>query len=293
MDALLCIGGAKVYLGNMWGVAYVLAGAFFVLGFRVIQGSDPRKIGLILFLGNRTRYTAESLTLLLNWLPFFEIIDIVEFDTQMSDLDFEVETLRSCDGVRMKGKVSLGIKPDEDYLAEFDDAKGVVGIKSQLEESIVSWLQDIAEKPNHTWKWLETHSVDIQRILRAKLEGEDENDTRDNDLLVNAKGLGFKIVKLSVKFTPVNPAVITADEDSQIEELQRGPELSETSTINMQAKARLEMYLAGRLSPDEKIPTLAECRDQIMFERLAKDKKVQIVQGGRTVNLNKVGNTDK
>jgi hypothetical protein len=34
-------------------------------------------------------------------------------------------------------------------------------------------------------------------------------------------------------------------------------------------------------------------REEIVFERLAKDKRVTIVQGGRNVNLNSIGNTNQ
>lgn len=291
IDLLIFIGSVMVYRGDLLGTVPILVAGMFMLGFKVIQGANPRKVGIVTFFGSRTSQTAEGLTLLCNW-PV-DIVGISEYSTQLEDLDFPIENIRSSDGVRLGGIVSLGIVPDEKTMDKFDDAKGFVGIKKQLDEIILSWLQQLANDKDHNWKWFEANTIVIQKMLTDHLNG---IGVTDDDSLVNAKELGFKIKKLSVKLKPLSSRVIEADEDVVVEQLERMAEIEDTKTVNEQAHIRFEMYEEWQKSHPGKIPTLAQCRDEILRERLVKKGKVEAIESGKgskTFNVNPVGGGKK
>jgi hypothetical protein len=294
MAESLCVGGVMLINGNYWGCIPILLGCSLMSGFRIIQGSNPRKIGILTFLGKRVENTkVEGLTLI-----FEPIIGLVEFENQLRDLDFEIKNVRSCDGVRLEGGTSLTIRIDTNNIGQFDDAGGFDGIYKILDDNIPSWLQAIANERNasgatfRNWEWFEMNRNELRQILRAVLEGEYEPMKDDENKYLNAKNLGFIIEKCDTNLSPKDKKIIEADEDSQVEKLQRKAEEEETATINQQTLIRYQLY-KDNAKPGEQIPTLKECRDEVMFERLSKDKKVTITQGGRIVNLGSVGNTDK
>lgn len=269
-------------------VASLILAGIIASGFRILKPA-PREVGVISVLGNRTNSVVEGITLLLE--PFgIEIIGATIFIIKTFDHDFPVESVRCADGVRVKGKVSLSWAPDEssaEKLWQYYDIGMDQGFIGQADDIIVIGSQEIVAKTGRTYKWAEIYvnqiGVELRQIIEQACPRIDGNENDD------MRGFGIVINKLQPKFTPINANIITADEDIAIEERQRAAELLETETINQQARARKELYTKQGL-PDVSIQ---KCRDEIMFERLAKDEKVTITQGGRIVNLGSVGNTDK
>lgn len=309
------IGGDLLFSGWFWsGLLILIPGGLIASGFRILSpgdGDKPRQVGVLTVLGQRTYCKVEGLTLGLN--PFgFDIIGITAFDIKKLDKSFPITSVRCHDNVRMKGMVSVSVMPDEDddrscvpekdrrsgahKLWEWFDIGGFDGYWAQVNDIIAVGVQEIVvgeeegltedEKNARTYKWAETHPTAIAVKLLTRIKA--HRQIGDTDELDDTRGLGGKIKKIQVELTPINTAVITADEDRVIEELQQVSELKETETINKQTVARIKLYTDAGL-PDV---SAKACRDEIMFERLAKDKKVTITQGGRIVNVGSVGNTD-
>lgn len=291
MTVLIGIGGVSLFNGHPFGFIPLVLGGLMTLGFKTISGSEPREMGLVTFLGKRTDITVEGLTLLLSIFGV-EIIGVATFNMQQEDMDFPIESIRASDKVRMKGSVSISLVPDEGHLGKFDDAKQMKGIKALIDDMLPVWIATYATGdaaagiPGKTHAELETNPKEIGRFLVEKLSNISPSDGDLNDL----EGLGVKIRKMSVKLKPINEDLIKAGEDSVVEMLQRDAEIKDTETINKQTAMRHALYKATM--PADKVPSVAACREEVMFERLAKDKKVTIIQGGKNVNLNTVGKTD-
>lgn len=289
IDLLIFIGGMMVLQGDFWGIALVSLAGPFMMGFKVIQGANPRKVGIITFFGRRTSQVAEGLTLLCNW-PL-DIIGVSEHEIKLFNISMEIKSIRSYDGVRLEIPFSLSIKPDINKLDKWEDAGGDSGVTSILKGVVPSWIQQIITDEKCGWKWIEQHNKDLQRLLCKRLEGNmptpaGTTGSFDDNSLINTEEMGFEIANVSMEPKVINPDVVKADEDIQIEELQREAEVADTKTINKQAQDRFDMYKKwAEDNPGIEIPTLAECRDQVMYERLAKDKKITIAQGGHKVNL--------
>jgi hypothetical protein len=291
MGLLVCLGALALFNGSLWGFIPLILGGLMIKGFRELSPADPREIGLITFLGKRTTITVEGLTFLLDWLPI-EIVGVAVFSMQQEDMDFDIKSVRSSDNVRMKGTVSISFIPDKNNLDKFDDAKQMKGIEALIDDMLPVWIQNYAQndqsngpKLGHDYAWLETRPKEVGKYLREKLENK---DTTDGDTL-DLADLGVLIKKFSVSLSPISTKIVDAGEDTVVELLQRNAEKEDTKTVTEQAENRHEAYVKKMGS---KAPTLRECREEIMFERLAKDKKVTIIQGGKNVNLNNVGNTD-
>jgi len=277
MLILLTIGLATLFSGNYWGFIPFVIGMLLTKGFRTLSGSNPREIGLITFLGKRTTVTVEGLTLLLDWLPI-EIVGVAVFNMQQEDKDFPIENIRSSDNVRMKGTVSISFVPDVGHLDKFDDAKQMEGVKALIDDMLPVWLQKLARgteaNENHDYTWLESHPREMGEYLRNKLENTDPHD-RD---AVDIANLGVTIIKFSAKLTPSSAKIIATDEDITVEALQRKAELADSETVDLQAEQRHDRYVVRMGAA---APTLKECRDEIIDERLMKEGKVTYTRGNQ------------
>ena len=267
------------------------------LGYKELSGSQPREMGIITLYGKRTLARVEGLTLLLDWLPM-NLIGVSIFNMQIDDRDSVItpeKSIRCIDGVRMIGVVSMALQANGTNLDKFDDAKSMDGIFKITDDMCPSWLKDIAQTsggptaPVRTYQWMEDQNIEVAKQLRLRLED-------PNNSLGGIANLGVTIRKLEVILRPLSDDIIKADQDQVVEVLERKAEEADTQTINKQVVLRLKAYedWAGNDAAKIKlIPTWNKLREEVVFERLAKDKKVTIIQGGRNVNLNTVGNTNQ
>ncbi len=297
----------------LWGMVSLVPAGLIASGFRILSPGEekdgkkiPRQVGVITVLGQRRYIKVEGLTLVCDQFGF-DLIGLTVFEIKKEDFPVPVPNVRCQDGVRVKGEISMSVVADDSddaadkqngktgaqKLWDWHDIGRIEGYKNQVEEIAITGLQDIlqAEVPTgeakRDFKWVESHPSQISLELMKKIQS--WRPPGDNNSLDDTWGLGGKILKIQVPLTPINAKVITADEDKAIELLQREAELKDTSTINRQVLERIKFYTKqGLPNVDAK-----KCRDEVMFERLAKDKKVTISQGGRLVNLRSVGNTDK
>lgn len=315
MITSLALGGLALFNGwLMWGLLILIPGGLIASGFRILspgEGDQPRQVGLITVLGQRTQYKVEGLTLACDQLGF-NLVGITIIRIKKFEKAFPIKSVRCFDNIRLEGLVSLSVVPDEkdddervpkadrqtgaDKLWDWFDIGSEEGYFNQVNDILVVGLQEIVggddlegteRQEDRTYKWAETHPTAIQYKLLKRIKA--HRPTGDNDELDDTRGLGGKIKKIQVTLTPINKKVVEADEDRVIEELQQVSELKETETINKQVLARFKLYTDGGLSD----VSMKACRDEIMFERLAKDKKVTIVQGGQLVNLSSVDSTDR
>ena len=240
------------------------------LGYKELSGSQPREMGIITLYGKRTSARVEGLILLLDWLPM-NIIGVSIFNMQIDDRDSVItpeKSIRCADGVRMIGVVSMALQANGANMCP-------------------SWLKDIAKTPGRTYQFMEDQNIEVAKQLRTRLED-------PNNSLGGIANLGVTIRKLEVILRPLSDDIIKADQDQVVEVLERKAEEADTETINNQVLKRLKAYevWAGNDAAKIKlIPTWKQLREEVVFERLAKDKKVTIIQGGRNVNLNTVGST--
>jgi hypothetical protein len=307
MLMVFAVGTILLFNSQLLGFVVFAIGAVMASGFRILSPS-PREIGLITFLGQKTDWKVEGLTLLLDQLGI-DLIGVVVFKMRKTEKKFPITSIRCNDGVRMKGEVAISIMPDDEddehktgteKLRDFDDIGHEEGFFDQIEQILTTALQSIVEdgitnpatgevvvkKKDCTYRWVETHPTAIAAELLRRIKA--NRPQGDTDELDDSRGLGAKFLKIQVPLTPINKAVINADEDATVERLQRKAEVRDTLTINKQVKERMKMY--ERMGVPN--PNPVDCRQEIVFERLAKDKKVDIVQGGRNVNVRSVGNTD-
>jgi uncharacterized protein (UPF0210 family) len=138
---------------------------------------------------------------------------------------------------------------------------------------------------------MEDNNSQVSMELKALLENTDEQNIPGG-----ITTLGVDIVRLRVILRPLSDKIVEADQDYIVEMLERKAEETDTETINKQIAKRLEAYKVWAGTDPAKIsqiPSMNKLREEIVFERLAKDKRVTIVQGGRNVNLNSIGNTNQ
>lgn len=294
MAISLCVGAMMLYTGNIIGIVPLCWGALMLKGFKQLSPSNPKECGLITLFGNRTKTTVSGTTFILDWLPF-DVVGVVVFDMRQEDMDFDVESIRCSDGVRVGGKkaISASIIPDIKNLAKFDDAKRMKGIREQFDETFIALLQEIAREEGHGYRWMESHSEEIARELRRKLCSRLGDSSRQEDAepsdesITNIAGFGVKIKKLRVKLTPVNKKIIEADESQVFEELDARGQLIDTRTINRQTEERYKIYFdewidGGRIGDP---PSRKECRAEIMDERLAKNREYKKIVNPRGINV--------
>ena len=288
---LLCllVGSVMLICYNLWGLIPFIWGGLMFLGYKELSGSQPREMGIITLYGKRTSARVEGLILLLDWLPM-NIIGVSIFNMQIDDRDSVItpeKSIRCADGVRMIGVVSMALQANGANLDRLDDAKGMDGIFKITDDMCPSWLKDIAKTPGRTYQFMEDQNIEVAKQLRTRLED-------PNNSLGGIANLGVTIRKLEVILRPLSDDIIKADQDQVVEVLERKAEEADTETINNQVLKRLKAYevWAGNDAAKIKlIPTWKQLREEVVFERLAKDKKVTIIQGGRNVNLNTVGST--
>jgi hypothetical protein len=284
---------------NWYGLIPFIWGGLMFLGYKELSGSQPREEAIIMLFGRRTKTRVRGLILILDWLPI-DIISVSVFNMQIDDRDIEItaeKSIRAADGVRMIGRTSIALQARSVDLDKFDDAKSMDGIFAVLDEMVPTCLKSIAKTENinepkeRGYKWMEDNNSQVSMELKALLENTDEQNIPGG-----ITTLGVDIVRLRVILRPLSDKIVEADQDYIVEMLERKAEETDTETINKQIAKRLEAYKVWAGTDPAKIsqiPSMNKLREEIVFERLAKDKRVTIVQGGRNVNLNSIGNTNQ
>lgn len=297
---------AFLYLknGHPTGFIWIGLGAFLSAGFRQLNPS-PREVGLITILGRKSDIKVEGITLVLDQFGI-NIFGLVVFNMVLVQKQIEIASVRCADGIRLKSGDENGVSgfslawiPDEDDLINYDNAGQENGVYETVRGIIIVGTQQIVSRgipgvvlPNPTpqqieagvekltWKWFESNPTKVANYLAKMIKA--NRPPGDEDSSDDTRGLGIIIKKLNTPLIPVKGNVIDADENTQVELSEREAELADTETINKQVAARIQFYKdKGIEKPDP-----VQCRAEVFRERLAKDGKVQVIDGnGKNVNV--------
>lgn len=299
----LVFGLLMLFVGSWWGLPVLIPAALLSSGFRILSpGKDgnPREVGLLSFLGNRLDYVVEGLTLVCDQFGF-DLVGLTTIQVKKFEFEFRVESVRCAGGVRVGGPIKLSVIPDVSTAQsgwDWYDIGQSVGFCQQAEQiADVGTQQIVACSDDRTYKWVESHPVQIalellQRIVKIKPLGGGTDasivgrpEDSDEDESDDTRGLGCKIAKLQVSLKPLDPKVVTADEDREVELAQRLAETEDTKTINGQVQERIDFYKRNGLpNPD---PVM--CRAEVVYERAMKYGIVKVVSGGgKNLNINEI-----
>ena len=301
MLALITFGGLCLWDGHFLGLIPFVAGGLMLQGFREPE-SSPSRVWIITFLGKKTDCLSRSTTMLLDWLPL-KIVSYVELLLEKIDHDFLLKKPVFCkkDGGYIYGFVSVSMEPDCDddpdsvpldqrksgaeKLSDFNNAGEMKGIKTQLDDILTSWIEQIANEDGNekTTVWMETNGNEISEILLRRISGQEGIPGHGNSHLDDVRGLGVKFTKLQAVLS-TDKDVIRARNDKLVEKAQRSAEKFDTETINGQVRLRAKLYTKDEPDPTKR-PSLADIRKEIFDERLAKQGKFQktVNQGGINV----------
>ncbi len=270
MTVSLTIGGFLAYNQNLWGLIPMAMAVLMTSGFRTLSAS-PREIGLIVFLGKKTTWVVEGITLLFN--PFgWKIVDVVILGMRKEDKNFDVKEITCNDKGVVTGSVSISFTPDErsgEALKLYDDAGQAAGIVQQIDDILVAGCQYVANQYNANQ--MAANSDEINKKLFDFVRGRTSGDTNDLD---DFRGLGIVVNKLQIKFRKTKE-VIGADQKSL-----------ETDIMNGRIEKRIKFYSDNSQTP----PSIEEIRKQLIEEDMNADGRVQEIRGGNLVNFTSPSN---
>lgn len=202
------------FFGNLFGLIPMILGAYVATGFKILNDS-PREVGIISFLGVKKEWKVEGLTLLFKPFNIWKIVDVVIIDMQQKDIELdEISNIRCSDNGTVSGKISLTIKPDESddppgrhnrksgvqKLIDYDNAGQETGVRSQLNDIALAWIQEKAKRNNSID--MSVNGINIGRYILSRMMGVDSHEGEENSDIDDARGLGVEIKKSPLKITP-------------------------------------------------------------------------------------------
>jgi len=300
--ALRFVGSLKV------GLPTLIAGALVASGFRLMNPS-PSRVWIITAFGQKTEIIERRMAMT---LP--PLIDRVEISLEKKDHNFNTKKpIRCADGTYLeegKSFISTSLVPDDsddpDYpmnpysrsagrkLSDFDNAGRMDGAISIADDLFTMYLELIANEPERTAQWMETHAADIAADLESRIQGRPVRrslitsaqgleslqamrdsrrqnghgtDTNEQD---DTRGIGITFTK----FAPVlrqPQKVIDASNEHQVELMQQIAELTDTQTLDKQIEERLGHWEKTHIKGHEPRPSYETVRNWILEERLARD----------------------
>jgi hypothetical protein len=297
--------GILMLLGqNMTGLLPLGMAIFGIYyGLVTISPSNPKKAGLIVFFGVRTNCAVKGWVLTTKWMPTsMRIVDVSEFVVQSENHDFTVDNLRCQNGVYINGTWSATFTPKMSGLGAFDDAKGLPGIYTQLDDYVVAILEQVAQINDSLW--MTGNRVLVASIAKQLLEGtRDPQYTRyqpssmTNGVNVLA-GLGVSMSGMSVDLKPISEKVMHADSHLWVIQRTEAARKLDTDIMLTQAQQLFDADLAaweasGR--PAKHTPSFQDCWDRVYRAQLAFDGRAEYIggRGGILAGLGNVGGGKK
>jgi len=316
MTACLIGGAILLYNADIWGAIPFMFGIMMLNGVKWPQEAKPTRVWLLTVFGQMTTTKIEGPTLVLDWIPKFNIIGYEEFVLKKVDRKIPLRKPVLCkDGVYVEGEISAAFLPDSEddppghkdkrgewksggeKLRDYANADDVEDIIDQLDDILTVWVQNFGNKWTSTDMEVKSQEMSaelLQCVTGTKgFAGEAGNSDIDD-----TRGLGIRFTKFQV-ILKAPQKVIDARVDIQVQGAKRMAEVVNTHTVNLQIAERAKMYTEGVRDQNGKqvlppsptmCPPVAKLRDMVFQENLEHDGKVSQVinQGGINVVESKV-----
>jgi hypothetical protein len=196
------------------------------------------------------------------WFPF--LIDTIEIPMTRQSLSVEITSAVSSDLVRMSGKITFTVDVNPRDMADFVSIGMMNGVKENITPPVALVVEKLCgSKP---WKAIQQRSADFEPELRQ---------------IIDSGSYGVTVEHIQVQLSA--PAELLNDiTDAEREKAQKVAEDAEFQT-NLEAAQKLHAALLAARIGNEKIPSLADCLDTIIKQKVQRGGRMQVIQGGRPV----------
>lgn len=239
---------------NGQGVPALIGGTIIgIIAFNAkILEDSPRTVGVISFLGKRTKHSEEGLVFLLG-----PIINVIEFPIALKEKPYTLKSVQ-CRVGAVDGKFEVGIKPltDGASLGQFDDVGRYNGAFALIDDPIRAALQEIISTLSVDEVVKNQHNLQVQVLAKAcgKIRG-------DTDATNDLRGLGFSIEKFNLNLVK-DDKTLEAEKKSlsadalakrviaridQIKELNRGRDPQNQEPVPTFEKAREQLLQEDKI----------------------------------------------
>lgn len=280
----------KVIIGlpmTFIGFISLAMGLLMFLGWHAAIPS-PSKIWLVTWFGNKTDVIIDSWpALLLDWKLLGAPVGKIEFSLERVERKIMMTTPIKCKDGFVTGYIDtasvIDYEPSQDSngrlvtaaekLAQLDNIGNHEGALKMLEGVCTGNVKAIAENWTIAQMQFCTDALADAIVTRVKgLEKGDKNPLND------VRGLSLLFSKFIPIFEP-SKEVVKAGEGLSIEQAQREAEMYELRTTNALIEERYELFNGSK--------TMAECRDQVLQERmLAQGKLAEVRTNGGIAFVN-------
>jgi len=269
--AIGLFGGLNILRGQIiWGF-FPSSIAVVLLAICYVDLPKEPKTGAVLYCWGQPIIVDEKpiivggTTLLANFFPF--CISGVNVDFTRKEVATKVK-VTSQDKVVLEGTIWMVLYPDSDDILRFIEAGGKLDdIHKQLMPVIESRAREIA---------LTIPSLEISN-QGMKIADHIKEQLRDH---LDKTAIAVRIINFRATFEQPKK-VIEAMEKANIELSERSSDLLDYETNLMAAKKRQAEYENDPHRGNNPVPSLQECRDEVLEERLILENKVQSIKGAR------------
>jgi hypothetical protein len=303
MSWFLLSGICMTIIGGLWltigGCLFIIMGCLMMQGFKQPDQTKAKKKWIITYLGEPTKETVESFTLLLDWFPM-PTIGYIEVNMNLVTHDYKAEKMLRCRGGYLIAEIVASFEPDPDCdglgLYKYVSSGGEKNVIEQLNGILTVWMQWFANLKSLkiddkvickriTCDWMESSANVITDYVLKRIAGEVGRDEEngENTSLDDVRGLGIKITKLSIVLTAPED-VIKARNEANVQKGRQQARNANSISMNTLIRKRASLY--GReLEPNNTDEA------QILMESLTVDDsgnvKAIINQGGLNLSETK------
>jgi hypothetical protein len=251
-------------LGGLWMIVLPTASAAaFVCGLKS-HNPNPLTFGVMTFWG---RIIGDGIVVsgtvpTIPWFPF--LLDTIEIPMTRQRIRVSITSAVSSDMVKMSGEITFTVDVNPRDMADFVS----IGMMKGVEENITSPVALVVEKlcGSKPWREIQQRAANFEPELRK---------------LIDSGSYGVTVEHIQVQLSA--PTSLLEDiTDAERERAQKGAEDAEFQT-NLDAAQKLHAALLAARIGNEKIPSLADCLDTIIKQKVQRGGRMQVIQGGRPV----------
>ena len=271
---MMCAHGALVVsglvLGGLWMIVLPTASvAVFVCGLKS-HNPNPLTFGVVTCWG---RIVGDGIVVsgtvpTIPWFPF--LIDTIEIPMTRQRISVKIASAVSSDLVTMSGEITFTVGVNPDDVADFVS----IGMMEGVERNIASPVALTVEKlcGLKSWREIQQRAADFDIELRR---------------LIDSGSYGVTVEHIQVQLSA--PSSLLDDiTEAEREKAQRVAEEEEFQT-NLDAAKKLLAALVAARTGNEKVPTLAECLETVIKQKVQRGGRMQVIQGGRPVVVTNSG----